>query len=1011
MKLANQAKQTAKQIEITIDDFSGGSNSLMDEARMPPKFAVGSTNLLQVQDAVWKTRWGTKYYGAEFPDNPDGGSEYVKSDGTTELIVIADGKAYKSTDGGTITEVTGATFTAGLPCYFMQIAGYLYIANGTDNLARYDGSVLTTYTEISAPTNLAASRTASGLTSGVYGYYAEVTALNDVGETVGSTEASISTNKLRDNWTPSTDKIVWSWTAASGASRYQLYLADESGDETLLTSVTTTNFTDDGSLDLNPYVVPPLQNTTTAPKFKSMCVSGNRIWATNDSNAYGRYTVYWSGTGQFMGNFSDFYGGGWINLEKGGAENPVAVKHYQSGTGDGRPTVLCKTPNGRGAVWQLTIATATVGDTSFAIPSATKVVGSFGTESINGVVATNNDIAFPNRKGWFSLGPEKNYYGILRTNEKSSNIRPYWRSLISGQIDEVCAYFYDAKIFISVPTSTAGNDRIIVYDTERTNWSVDWSVGAKQFLEYTDSSLNTHFLLIPTSGTRLIEMSENYQNDLGVAFNQSYISPLLPVSKTKTDIMNLKEAIVELGRPKGSINFSILGIGKDNSFATIATKTISSFGSNTGVGTDLVGTTLLSTTQSVPYFDLTPVDTWFDSLWGFRKKITIDHTKVSADLTNFPVLISVTDTDLAEAQADGDDFIFTDSTNARLSHEIESWTDDSGILTAWVRVPALSSTTDTVLYLYYGNADCSSQEDVAGVWDTDYASVYHMNDLTTSTVQDSVGGLNGTKTAATEPTEASAKIGNGQNFDGANDIINCGAVDIGDNTDKTVELWVKRESDPTTYTRIYQRNKSASALASMLVVDTGVGKFAAIFNDGTEMRQAFGVVDTNWHHLVAVYDESAATVTCYMDGVLASGVTTGGWIFAANDNLYLGGRGDGTKFFDGSIDEVRFSNIARSAEWILTEYNNQNSPSDFYEFGAEEVYDADLYGDVYELRLLASPSSFTQATTKGAIRKRAKLYALQFKVSSQTADTNFTILSLQAKGRLIPRRMPSSWLN
>ena len=654
----NTTRTNARELTISVTDFSGGSNNLMDEARMPAKFAVDSTNLLQVQDAVWKTRWGTQYYGAEYALNPDGASEYVKSDGTTELITVANSKVWKSTDGGAISEVTGATFTAGTPCYFMQIAGFLYIANGTDDLARYNGTSLAKYTSIDAPTNLTASLVASGLSSGVYTYYAEVTALNEVGETVGSTEASQTCNKLRDTWTQATDKMVWSWTAASGASRYQLYLADEQGDETLLTSISGENtfFEDNGSLDLNPYVIPPEQNTTTAPKFKSMCVSGNRIWATNDNNA--RYIVYWSGTGQFIGNFSDFYGGGWINLEKGGVENPICVKHYQSGTGEGRPTVLAKTPNGRGAVWQLSIATATVGDTSFAIPSATKVVGSFGTESINGVVATTNDLAFPNRRGWFSLGQQKNYFGILRTTEGSSNIRPYWRNLISSKISGICAYFYDAKIFISVPTTTAGNSKIIVYDTERSNWSVDWSIGAKQFLEYTDSSSNTHLLYIPISGTKLIELSENYLNDLGVAFNQSYISPLLPISKTKTDIMNFKEAIVELGRPKGSISFSILGIGKDNSFTTLATKTITNFGSNTGVGSDLATNFFATSTNDNSSGGADAWAIYFtDTPSTFAQAITKAAIKKRAKIyaLQFKVSSSIADTDftLLSLQAKG----------------------------------------------------------------------------------------------------------------------------------------------------------------------------------------------------------------------------------------------------------------------------------------------------------------------------------------------------------------------
>jgi hypothetical protein len=318
-----------------------------------------------------------------------------------------------------------------------------------------------------------------------------------------------------------------------------------------------------------------------------MTTSNNRIWATYNNDD--RYKVYFSGTGRNIGLFSDFYGGGWINLERGGREIPIAVKHYQSGAGEGRATVLCKTPDGKGAVWQISISDATVGTTTFSVPSAGKVVGSFGTESVLGVVATDNDIAFPNSKGWFNLGPQQGFYNILRTRENSANIRPYWRSLTGSGINGICSYYYDAKIFISVPTGTNGNDRTIIYDTERSNWTVDWTIGAKQFLEYTDTSGNTHFLYIPTSGTRLIELSENYLNDLGVPFNQSYISPLLPVSKDKTDIMSMQNAIVELGRPQGVVQFQVLGVGRNDSFATIATKTITNFGANTGVGSDLVG--------------------------------------------------------------------------------------------------------------------------------------------------------------------------------------------------------------------------------------------------------------------------------------------------------------------------------------------------------------------------------------------------------------------------------------
>lgn len=657
MKFDNRKSNRTRELQVTIEDFSGGYNNLIDEAKMPSKFAVQSNNMMQVQNGVWKTRWGTQYYGSDLPANPDGAQEYVKEDGTTELIAVSNGSVYKSTNGGSWSAVSGASFTAGLQCYFQQMGGYdssgvfhnyLYIVNGTDPIARYDGSTLTTYTELSAPTGLTASLVASGLTSGTNVYYGQVTALNQVGETVGSTEASITTNKLREDWTAATDKVTWSWNSVSNAVRYQLYVSDQSGFEALLSDSKATNFTDDGTIPINTYVEVPDDNTTGGPLFKSMCTSNNRIFATNNDSDM--YKVYFSGTGRNIGNFSDFYGGGWINLERGGREIPVSVKHYQSGSGEGRATVLCKTPDGKGAVWQIQISTTTVGDVSFSVPSATKVVGSFGTESINGVVTTDNNIEFPNRKGWFTLGPEKQFYGILRTREQSSNIRPYWRALPGSGIDTVASYYYDAKIFISVSTSGSGNDRIIIRDTERGNWTVDWSIGAKQFLEYTDSAGNSHLLYIPISGTKLIELSENYLNDLGTAFNQSYTSPLLPVSKNKTDILSLKESIVELGRPRGVVNFQILGVGKDDSFATLATKTITNFGSNTGIGSDLAGDFFASSTNDnsrggagswAVYFTATP-STFTQST---TKKAIRRRAKVYA--VQFKVYSTSADTDFS----------------------------------------------------------------------------------------------------------------------------------------------------------------------------------------------------------------------------------------------------------------------------------------------------------------------------------------------------------------------------
>jgi hypothetical protein len=40
---------------------------------------------------------------------------------------------------------------------------------------------------------------------------------------------------------------------------------------------------------------------------------------------------------------------------------------------------------------------------------------------------------------------------------------------------------------------------------------------------------------------------------------------------------------------------------------------------------------------------------------------------------------------------------------------------------------------------------------------------------------------------------------------------------------------------------------------------------------------------------------------------------------------------------EGDMDEVRISRIARSSDWVATEYNNQSAPAAFYSLGAETV--------------------------------------------------------------------------
>ena len=130
------------------------------------------------------------------------------------------------------------------------------------------------------------------------------------------------------------------------------------------------------------------------------------------------------------------------------------------------------------------------------------------------------------------------------------------------------------------------------------------------------------------------------------------------------------------------------------------------------------------------------------------RAITIDHTKVpNTDQSNFPVLISGTYPYLATVanggqvqNSSGYDIVFTSDAGgtSKLNYEIESYDAATGSIIAWVQIPTLSHTADTVIYLQYGNSIISaSQQNKTGVWDSNFIGVWHLSDGTSLSGSDS----------------------------------------------------------------------------------------------------------------------------------------------------------------------------------------------------------------------------------------------------------------------------------
>lgn len=341
---------------------------------------------------------------------------------------------------------------------------------------------------------------------------------------------------------------------------------------------------------------------------------------------------------------------------------------------------------------------------------------------------------------------------------------------------------------------------------------------------------------------------------------------------------------------------------------------------------------------------------WFNPDWLYRKKIVLKQA--SSTLADFPLLVSLSDTDLASrAQSDGDDIVFTSSDGTtRLSHEIETYT--SGGLTAWVKIPTLSSTaSSTEIFMYYGNAATSSEETPNDVWDSNYMGIWHLNE----SVTDEATGVTGAYQDSTQyvnhgdqygTANTTGKFGQAQSFDG-NDYIELSRIQTyATSTGFTVSLW--NNSAAQTDRRLYNEASTASnnptaGLASKTTTGATTRMYVRndantviIDSDASGVKTAF---DSTWHY-VTWTDDPAGTGRVYVDGSLdhTYSYTPAGTYTMNKTALGALLRSGIGQTLTGTLDEARVSRATRSADWIAIEYENQSATSTFYtNIGAEEA--------------------------------------------------------------------------
>ena len=201
---------------------------------------------------------------------------------------------------------------------------------------------------------------------------------------------------------------------------------------------------------------------------------------------------------------------------------------------------------------------------------------------------------------------------------------------------------------------------------------------------------------------------------------------------------------------------------------------------------------------------------------------------------------------------------------------------------------------------------------------------------------DSTGnGYAGTAIGGVTSGGSSGKIGSATEYDGSDDRFEITRTTDFETTDRTISAWInttqtssrgqffgKSDSDKSLfefYFRVHadgtlncQQSRASGGSAHLIVSGT------ATINTGNDV-------------FVAGVMQGGVRMDTYINGsVDGSDTNPIGTPFYGASNLSVGSRPNNTDLLEGLMSELRVTDINLSANWITTEYNNQNDVASFW---------------------------------------------------------------------------------
>lgn len=319
--------------------------------------------------------------------------------------------------------------------------------------------------------------------------------------------------------------------------------------------------------------------------------------------------------------------------------------------------------------------------------------------------------------------------------------------------------------------------------------------------------------------------------------------------------------------------------------------------------------------------------------WKYSANIflntTVNGANVNGNVTNFPLCVRLNNNNFNFSQTPtGSDIRFTKKNGALLRCETELWDAAAGRAVLWVKVDTVfGNDSSQYINMYWGNDQAVKQPDNAGVFDTmnNFSAVWHLGG---NCKDASPAGNNGSVCSA-EDTDGI--IGMCKKFNGNDSIMIPGM--LGSPANVTLSAWVKLD------TTISNGGSEVLSIGDAVLMrmdynHNSLGCGGAVHVSGSPDFNHLGsgifLGKTGWHFMAFTFNDTSFTSTIYIDGVTAGSRTDPDMPIdysGVGMNTYFGKHGNGKNDcnFKGCIDEVRVSQVVKSADFIKLSYMNQRS--------------------------------------------------------------------------------------